>query len=106
MLAAACGQPSDRLTDEEAAAEQGPAVLDEANTESETVAAPVGPARPGRFAGPILYKAVGNEPGWSLTVRAARMDYAGDYGAGEYRRADPARLPRRPRHLPQRQAAG
>jgi hypothetical protein len=31
VLTAACGQPSDRLSDEEASAEQGPAVLDEGN---------------------------------------------------------------------------
>jgi heat shock protein HslJ len=79
LLTAACGQPSDRLSDEEAAAEQGPAVVDEGNTESETVSASSDlPAEVD--SGSILYKAVGTEPGWSLTVRAARMDYSGDYG--------------------------
>ena len=79
LLTAACGQPSDRLSDEDAAAEQGPAVLDEGNTESETVTA--SSDLPDQVdSGSVLYKAVGTEPGWSLTVRAARMDYVGDYG--------------------------
>jgi uncharacterized membrane protein len=79
LLTAGCGQPSDRLSDEEAATEQSPAVLDEGNRESEAVAGPSDlPAA--ADAGPVLYKAVGTEPGWSLTVHAARMDYAGDYG--------------------------
>jgi heat shock protein HslJ len=79
FLLAACGQPSDRLSDEEASVEQGPAMLDDSNTDSETISAPSDLPEPDD-AGPVLYKAVGNEPGWSLTVRPARMDYAGDYG--------------------------
>lgn len=79
FLLTACGQPADRLSDEEASAEQGPAVLDETNTESETIVAP-SDLPDAADAGPVLYKAVGTEPGWSLTVRPARMDYAGDYG--------------------------
>lgn len=88
LLAAACGKPSDRLSDEEASVQQGPGVAD-GNIETES---PI-PARPSDLpepadAGPVLYKAVGNEPGWSLTVRSARMDYAGDYG--EVNIAEPA----------------
>ncbi len=79
LLAAGCGQPADRLSDEEAAAEQSPAVLDETNTESEQVSATTELPEQAD-SGSVLYKAVGNEPGWSLTVRAARMDYIGDYG--------------------------
>jgi uncharacterized membrane protein len=79
LLLAACGQPSDRLTDEEAAAEQSPAVLDNGDAGDEAVPPP-SDLPEADVAGPILYKAVGNEPGWSLTVRSARMDYAGDYG--------------------------
>jgi len=79
LLVAGCGQPADRLTDEEAAAEQSPAVLDEGNRESEAVAG-TSELPAAADAGPVLYKAVGTEPGWSLTVHAARMDYAGDYG--------------------------
>ena len=78
-LAAGCGKPSDRLSDEDAAAEQGPAVIDEFNEANEAMAAPAD-LPDADVAGSILYKAVGTEPGWSLTVRAARMDYAGDYG--------------------------
>ena len=95
LLTAACGQPSDRLSDEDAAAEQGPAVVDEGNTESETVTA--SSELPDQaVAGSILYKAVGNEPGWSLTVRAARMDYVGDYG--EVNIAEPTPPDFRARH--------
>src|SRR5678815_3425335 len=78
---AACGEPSDKLSDEEASVQQGPASLDNdnGNDESETITAPSDLPEPDD-AGPVLYKAVGTEPGWSLTVRPARMDYAGDYG--------------------------
>ena len=76
---AACGEPTDRLSDEEASIEQGPAMLDEGNDESEAITAASDLPAP-EDAGPVLYKALGNEPGWSLTVRPARMDYAGDYG--------------------------
>ncbi len=79
-LTAACGQPSDRLSDEEAAAEQGPAMLDAANNEASEVIAGPSALPEAEDAGPVLYKALGTEPGWSLTVRPARMDYAGDYG--------------------------
>jgi uncharacterized membrane protein len=30
--------------------------------------------------GEILFRAVGNEPGWALTVDRQRIDYVGDYG--------------------------
>jgi heat shock protein HslJ len=54
-------------------------VADDSNTESEAV---LGASDLPDVAdsGSVLYKAVGTEPGWSLTVRPARMDYAGDYG--------------------------
>lgn len=78
-LLAGCGEPQDRLSDEEAAVEQGPAVLDEGAENSEAVAAASDLPQP-EDSGAILYKAVGNEPGWNLTIRPARMDYVGDYG--------------------------
>ena len=79
LLITACGQPSDRLSDDEATAEQSGAALDGGNTESETISA--SSELPDQAdSGAVLYKAVGTEPGWSLTVHAARMDYAGDYG--------------------------
>lgn len=79
LLATGCGEPSDRLSDEEAAAEQSPAILEEPNEIDEVAEAAASLPDP-EVAGAILYKAVGNEPGWSMTVRAARMDYVGDYG--------------------------
>lgn len=72
---AACGAPSDRLTDEQASAEQVPAVND-TEVPEEPEAAPL----PAIDADEILYRAVGTEPGWSLTVRRADMDYEGNYG--------------------------
>ena len=79
LAIAGCGQPADRLTDDEASTGQGPAVIEETPDDPEAIAAP-SDLPDAEVAGPILYKAVGNEPGWSLTVRAARMDYVGDYG--------------------------
>lgn len=40
------------------------------------------PAKANAAQGPgeILFRAVGNEPGWALTVGREQMDYAGDYG--------------------------
>jgi heat shock protein HslJ len=79
LLLAGCGKPQDTLSDEEASVAQTPAVLDNGNAESEPVTAATDLPDPAD-SGSELYKAVGTEPGWSLTVRAARMDYAGDYG--------------------------
>lgn len=79
LLAAGCGEPSDRLTDDEASVEQSPAVIDESNAASEVIEGE-SELPDAADSGAILYKAVGTEPGWSLTVRPARMDYAGDYG--------------------------
>lgn len=79
LITAGCGEPSDRLTDEEATVAQTPAALDDGNNASEVITGASDLPEPDD-AGPILYKAVGTEPGWALTVRAARMDYAGDYG--------------------------
>ncbi len=79
LLLAGCGQPADRLSDAEATAEQGPAVNEQISDSAAAAAAPSS-LPDAEVAGSILYKAVGNEPGWSLTVRAARMDYTGDYG--------------------------
>jgi uncharacterized membrane protein len=94
-LLASCGEPQDRLSDEDAAAEQSPAVLDEGNSESEVIAGGSDLPDPAD-SGAVLYKAVGTEPGWSLTVRPARMDYAGDYG--EVNIAEPTPPDFRPVH--------
>lgn len=79
LLLAGCGEPSDRLSDEEASVAQSPAVVDEGNNASEVIEGATELPEP-EDSGAILYKAVGNEPGWNLTVRPARMDYVGDYG--------------------------
>jgi len=80
LLVAGCGQPSDRLSDEEATADQSPAALDDGNDEAKDAVAAPSDLPDAADAGPVLYKAVGTEPGWSLTVHSARMDYVGDYG--------------------------
>ncbi len=80
LLPAACGSPSDRLSDEEASADQGAGIEENNAEEASEGAAPTGQLPDPADSGPILYKALGNEPGWSLTVRSARIDYMGDYG--------------------------
>ena len=79
LLTAACGAPSDRLSDEDAAVEQTPAVLDEGNADSEAIGAATELPEP-EDSGAILYKAVGNEPGWALTIGEKQISYIGDYG--------------------------
>ena len=76
---AGCGQPADRLSDAEASTAQDPGLAENLAEEAQAPEAP-SDLPEADIAGPVLYKAVGNEPGWSLTVRAARMDYVGDYG--------------------------
>ena len=39
LLATGCGEPSDRLTDDEASIEQSPAILDDSNAASEVIEA-------------------------------------------------------------------
>lgn len=73
----ACGSPQDRLSDQQANAEQGPIAGAPADDNATPSPSPAPTAADG---GPILYKAVGNEPGWSLTVRRDRIDYLGNYG--------------------------
>lgn len=75
-LLAGCGEPADRLTDEEAAAVQNanietPQAIDV--PQQINVAPPDAPAP--------SYKAVGTEPGWALTITPKAMSYQGDYGA-------------------------
>ena len=79
LLAGCGGDPQDKLSDEEATVQQTPAVVDNGNAESETITAS-SDLPEAADAGEVLYKAVGTEPGWTLTVRPARMDYSGDYG--------------------------
>ena len=80
LLAASCGDPADRLSDDEASVEQSGDVFAGDEEPGSAAPPPSGALPAAADAGRLLYKAVGNEPGWALTVRAARMDYLGDYG--------------------------
>ena len=80
LLLAGCGNPEDRLSDDEASVQQGADDFTPERNAEEAGPSPSEELPEPTDAGPVLYKAVGNEPGWSLAVRAARMDYLGDYG--------------------------
>ena len=72
LLAAAlagCGDPNEPT----AAVRNGPAAIPSA------IDGPV--ESPKAEVGPVIYKAVGNEPGWALTIRRDTMAYLGDYGS-------------------------
>ncbi len=87
FLLAGCGEPADRLTDEEAAAVQ------QANIEAPQpidVPAPIQAAPPP--AAISSYKALGTEPGWTLTVTPKAIAYEGDYGAVTINEATPPRF--------------
>lgn len=75
-MVAGCGAPADRLSDEDAEAQQN-SVIEETIAidvpQPTTLAPPAPPAQ--------SYKAVGTEPGWALSVTPATMKYEGDYGA-------------------------
>ena len=75
LLLNACGQSADRLTDEEALADAPDIPVNEPveNVDYDTpvVAEP---------SSEVLYRAVGNEPGWALLVRNDGMLYQGRYG--------------------------
>ena len=76
LLLAGCGAPADRLTDEQAAARQ------QANIESpQPIAVPSPTNAPPPAAPAPSYKALGTEPGWTLTVTPKTIRYEGDYGA-------------------------
>lgn len=88
---AGCGASQDHLTDEQIRTGQELAPADAAENEAATHTAEAGPA-----AEPILYKAVGNEPGWSLTVHPSRIDYVGNYGEVRFSEPTPAGFRRGP----------
>lgn len=83
-LLAGCGAPADRLSDEDAEAQQNAAI-------DETIAIDV--PQPTTVAPPALpaqrYKALGTEPGWALTVTPKTMRYEGDYGSVTIAEATP-----------------
>ncbi len=84
LALAGCGEPADRLTDEQAAAQQ-----------EETIEAPVEievppPASVAPTKAPVAeYRAIGTEPGWTLAVTPKTMTYEGDYGAVTIAEATP-----------------
>ena len=89
LLTACSGKPSDRLSDEDAAAAAvGPEAENlAAEADQADLASAAAPLPEVAQAGPIIYRAVGTEPGWNLIIRSGRIDYIGDYG--EMRIAEP-----------------
>lgn len=95
LLLAACNSAQDRLSDEQAARDPAPGA--QAIPANEGGADPVDstrqvPAEPGE----VVYKALGNEPGWALTVRRNAMLYQGDYGTVRIVEATPSDFSTRP----------
>lgn len=78
VLLAGCNAGEDRLTDAEATREQAPngQVIP---IDQQGVSPAAGAALPSE-PGEVLYRALGTEPGWALTVRRNAMLYQGDYG--------------------------
>ncbi|MEO6112999.1 MAG: META domain-containing protein [Sphingomicrobium sp.] len=74
---AGCGDPNDRLSDEQAAAGRNSPIESPAAINEPAARAPAPQAGAGR----VIFKAVGTEPGWALTVRHETMEYLGDYGS-------------------------
>lgn len=75
-MVGACGSPADRLTDEQAEAEQQATIEAPQTIEvppQTNIAPPPAPSP--------SYKALGTEPGWTLTVTPTTATYEGDYGA-------------------------
>lgn len=84
LLLSACGQPEDRLSDEQALADAPDVPVNEpAENFDEPIAAPAA------ISTEELYRAVGNEPGWGLLVRADGMLYQGRYGTVRITEATP-----------------
>jgi heat shock protein HslJ len=79
LMLAGCDSGQDRLSDEQATRDPAPDTQAvPAGQGTDDSAGPTGevPAEPGE----VVYKALGNEPGWALTVRQNAMLYQGDYG--------------------------
>ncbi len=87
LLMAGCGEPADRLTDEQAAAQQEATI--EAPVEIEVPEPTLSPAPTPPVAS---YSALGTEPGWTLKVTPKTMTYEGDYGSVTIAEATPARF--------------
>ena len=93
-LLSACGGDQDRLTDEQAMHEPTHNGQDVAIEDGEADPAP-GPSLP-QEPGELVYKALGTEPGWALTVRQNAMLYQGDYGTIRVIEATPPQFSSRP----------
>ena len=95
LLLAGCNSAQDRLSDEQAARDPVPGAqpvpAGESPDQSADSAGQV-PAEPGE----LVYKALGNEPGWALTVRRNAMLYQGEYGTVRIVEATPPDFTPRP----------
>lgn len=77
LLLAGCNTGEDRVTDAEATRDPAPnGQVIAFNDNASVSAGSTQPAEPGE----VLYKALGTEPGWALTIRKNAMLYQGDYG--------------------------
>lgn len=85
LMLAGCGQPADRLTDEEALADAPDVAV---HQPEENFGEP--PPAPVSASSEVLYRALGNEPGWALLVRGDGMLYQGRSGALRIAEATPA----------------
>lgn len=79
-----CGQPADRLSDEEALAAATTAEMPAPEENVEEVA-----PSPVSANTEVLYRAVGTEPGWALLVRSDGMLFQGRYGELQITEATP-----------------
>lgn len=87
FLLAGCGEPADRLTDEQAAAQQNAAIEETVEIDVPEPTSSPAPAPPA-----ASYAALGTEPGWALSVTPKSMRYEGDYGSVTIAEATPARF--------------
>jgi len=95
LMLAGCDSAQDRLSDEQAARDPAPgaqAVPAGQGTDESADSAGQSQTEPGE----IVYKALGNEPGWALTVRQNAMLYQGDYGTVRIVEATPGEFSPRP----------
>lgn len=97
VAVAGCGDPNGRLTDDQVAAGRNSPIKSPAAIDVPVARPPV----PQAGVGLVIYKAVGTEPGWALTVRRETMIYLGDYGSVRITAPTPANF----RSAPGRYAA-
>jgi uncharacterized membrane protein len=78
-------------TSPEPAAEPGTPPPDEPGPGGQSPPSP--PARSPAPSSPATYKALGQEPGWALTIAGGRIDYQGNYGEKRIKVAAPEPKP-------------